>query len=736
MAQDGDDRAEAVAQDLLDLSLIMRRRGRYFLGAVLAVVLLIAPAIMLAQNILDALEEAGRRAEWRQDQADAKADLDQRTRELDDRIAALQPLLDEYRNLARRSDHLWNFTLLDIDTGDRLRTLPMLPAEPNGGTAAAIALFETESAGSQRVLHVLERSAMNNWLAESWPVTLSRMDPGSRIVRVLRLDEDTLLPVMEDGRSGIARIGADPSARGGIFRIDRTGLPGPTFSASATGPRPRDMAFVGDQIAAFSLTATSGLRSNDGQIETGAELELRRVSRSRLESFVRNDERRAPLADLFAQLNMQGRWPLNTRTMPTLEGVVSSGFGEAYVLVAHDGVLEAMPVPEGNAAVHPGPVVVANGRSTSWRGIAPDGSLRLITSGGGTDTGSGGAGRLSTGTPAFVEFLHDAVELPLTSEGAVPGAGNPVGPLLAREDGSSAVLERVSGGVALWALERISAGTRIFGVESSREQMTATLTRIEMAVSGGRFVPETASLIDGDRIALAGRFVERDGRLSAAIAESVALPAIPATESELTAAMQHLAQLFPDDEFRGRGSFPAPDIWNEARYRQPRTTMLALMILPDAIRGAPIASNALLDFARKAETQVAEMETSAEGVIQARTGLAVAESPFEERPRLEAFDATFVNELALRIGLVLLALFAVQIMANQARYAMRMEAFYRSRYDALQIARADGGLSAEELATVVQAMSSDSMDFGKSPTPPSQQIIDIGKTVIGRGGKS
>lgn len=724
MAQDGDDRAEAVAQDLLDLSLIMRRRGRYFLGAVLAVVLLIAPAIMLAQNILDALEEAGRRAEWRQDQTDAKADLDQRTRELDDRIAALQPLLDEYRNLARRSDHLWNFTLLDIDTGDRLRTLPMLPAEPNGGTAAAIALFETESAGSQRVLHVLERSAVNNWLAESWPVTLPRMDPGSRIVRVLRLDEDTLLPVMEDGRSGIARIGADPSARGGIFGIDRTGLPGPTFSASATGPRPRDMAFVGDRIAAFSLTATSGLRSNDGQIETGAELELRRVSRSRLESFVRNDERRAPLADLFAELNLQGRWPLNTRTMPTLEGVVSSGFGEAYVLVAHDGVLEAMPVPEGNAAVQPGPVAVANGRSTSWRGIAPDGSLRLITSGGGGDTGSGGEGRLSTGTPAFVEFLHDAVELPLTSEGAVPGAGNPVGPLLAREDGSSAILERVSGGVALWALER--AG----------EQMTATLTRIEMAVSGGRFVPETASLIDGDRIALAGRFVEQDGRLSAAIAESVALPAIPATESELAAANYNLAQLFPDSEFRGRSSFPAPDIWNEARYRQPRTTMLALMILPATIRSAPIASNALLDFARKAETQVAEMETSAEGVIQARTGLAAAESPFEERPRLEAFDATFVNELALRIGLVLLALFAVQIMANQARYAMRMEAFYRSRYDALQIARADGGLSAEELATVVQAMSSDSMDFGKSPTPPSQQIIDIGKTVIGRGGRT
>jgi hypothetical protein len=163
--------------------------------------------------------------------------------------------------------------------------------------------------------------------------------------------------------------------------------------------------------------------------------------------------------------------------------------------------------------------------------------------------------------------------------------------------------------------------------------------------------------------------------------------------------------------------------------------MDALWFHLELLRGAPVASADVGRFIRRLETFLTDGETLAAKAQTASDEAARKREPLQPSTESTEFDATFVNDLALRIGLVLLALFAVQIMANQMRYAMRMEAFYRSRYDAMQIARAEGGVTAEELGTIVQAMSSDTMDFGKQPIAPSQQIIDIGKTVLNRGGR-
>lgn len=83
-----------------------------------------------------------------------------------------------------------------------------------------------------------------------------------------------------------------------------------------------------------------------------------------------------------------------------------------------------------------------------------------------------------------------------------------------------------------------------------------------------------------------------------------------------------------------------------------------------------------------------------------------------------------------RFGVVLIMVFLVQILVNLYRYNMRLSAFYFGRGDALVLL--NNGAEDLNLRTLVELISPDKFDFGKSPRTPAQEATGIIHALAGR----
>ncbi len=106
------------------------------------------------------------------------------------------------------------------------------------------------------------------------------------------------------------------------------------------------------------------------------------------------------------------------------------------------------------------------------------------------------------------------------------------------------------------------------------------------------------------------------------------------------------------------------------------------------------------------------------------------EIEFEET--LQQDTTTFiVSTLSTKVGSVLMLLFLVQILVSLYRYSMRLAAFYDSRADFLQVLDSEQKLTA---ATLADLLSSDKLEFSKTPSSPTEHAIQLAKEIakVGR----
>ncbi|MEM9450282.1 MAG: sialidase family protein [Cyanobacteria bacterium P01_E01_bin.6] len=92
-----------------------------------------------------------------------------------------------------------------------------------------------------------------------------------------------------------------------------------------------------------------------------------------------------------------------------------------------------------------------------------------------------------------------------------------------------------------------------------------------------------------------------------------------------------------------------------------------------------------------------------------------------------------ISRIATRVAVIVLLIYLVQIMVNLFRYNTRLAAFYQARADAIDLLGVSnislGTALNLTIADIATALSPDSVDFGKAPTPPSQQAIEIFRDV-------
>lgn len=86
-----------------------------------------------------------------------------------------------------------------------------------------------------------------------------------------------------------------------------------------------------------------------------------------------------------------------------------------------------------------------------------------------------------------------------------------------------------------------------------------------------------------------------------------------------------------------------------------------------------------------------------------------------------------VSTISTRIGSVLLLIFLVQILISVYRYSVRLQTYYDARADALLLAHKS---DAAELQQIVALLSPERIDFGKSPTAPSEHVFNAFKSAV------
>jgi hypothetical protein len=93
-------------------------------------------------------------------------------------------------------------------------------------------------------------------------------------------------------------------------------------------------------------------------------------------------------------------------------------------------------------------------------------------------------------------------------------------------------------------------------------------------------------------------------------------------------------------------------------------------------------------------------------------------------------EILLIQTSVTRFGVVLIMVFLVQILVNLYRYNMRLSAFYFGRADALILL--NKGEDELNLATLVELISPDKFDFGKSPRTPAQEAGSLIQAWTGR----
>jgi hypothetical protein len=103
----------------------------------------------------------------------------------------------------------------------------------------------------------------------------------------------------------------------------------------------------------------------------------------------------------------------------------------------------------------------------------------------------------------------------------------------------------------------------------------------------------------------------------------------------------------------------------------------------------------------------------------------VTPSSTKEPPSLAETIGTFAGSGVLRIGMVLIAIFVIQILVGFARYYYRLSEHISFSADIIRLSDGNTKLI-KELSTVLLP----SFDFGKMPSSPFQKIVDTSMDTV------
>jgi hypothetical protein len=87
------------------------------------------------------------------------------------------------------------------------------------------------------------------------------------------------------------------------------------------------------------------------------------------------------------------------------------------------------------------------------------------------------------------------------------------------------------------------------------------------------------------------------------------------------------------------------------------------------------------------------------------------------------------NSILIRVAAVLLIVFLVQTFITIFRYMTRLAAYYQARIDSLQLA-AGVDITIIDLQRITTVFSPETYDFGKLPRTPTEQAVDLARTLI------
>lgn len=92
---------------------------------------------------------------------------------------------------------------------------------------------------------------------------------------------------------------------------------------------------------------------------------------------------------------------------------------------------------------------------------------------------------------------------------------------------------------------------------------------------------------------------------------------------------------------------------------------------------------------------------------------------------------SFIDQVTVRVTVVVLIIFLVQILVNLFRYGTRLSAFYDARADALVlIGRSGRSVTSSEFSSLVMSLAPDSLDFGRSAKTPLDSAVELSRQIL------
>lgn len=94
----------------------------------------------------------------------------------------------------------------------------------------------------------------------------------------------------------------------------------------------------------------------------------------------------------------------------------------------------------------------------------------------------------------------------------------------------------------------------------------------------------------------------------------------------------------------------------------------------------------------------------------------------------------FVDETTIRVTVVVLIIFLVQILVNLFRYSTRLAGFYDARADALKIAINSGiSITSSDFHALVMSLAPDNIDFGRGQKSPIDSAVELSRQIVSVG---
>lgn len=92
----------------------------------------------------------------------------------------------------------------------------------------------------------------------------------------------------------------------------------------------------------------------------------------------------------------------------------------------------------------------------------------------------------------------------------------------------------------------------------------------------------------------------------------------------------------------------------------------------------------------------------------------------------QAMYYTFIGGAIVRVGVVAIGIYGVQIMFSFARYHIRLANHLEASADALQLCENNYS----ELGVIQQVMVPTGIDFGKTPASPSDKLVELVQELV------